>query len=117
MTEIIMMNEVPVWAALLTAFFLVLGAGLTLTGSIGLMRLHNFYDRIHAPTLGATLGTGSILVASMIYFSALESRPVLHEILIAVFLTVTTPIGLILLARAALYRDRSEGKISVPSDE
>jgi multicomponent K+:H+ antiporter subunit G len=115
MNEIV--SEIPDWAALLTAFFVVLGAGLTLAGSIGLIRLENFYDRIHAPTLGATLGTGSILIASMIYFSALESRPILHEILIAVFLTVTTPITLILLARAALYRDRTEGKINIAGDE
>ncbi len=32
----------------------------------------------------------------------------LHEVLIAVFLTVTTPVTLMLLGRAALYRDRSE---------
>ena len=42
-------------------------------------------------------------------FSALD-RVVLHEILIGVFVTVTTPVTLMLLARAALYRDRSEGK-------
>ena len=110
-------NDIPAWAALLTAFLVVFGAGLTLTGAIGLTRLKSFYDRIHAPTLGATLGTGSILIASMVFFSALESRPVLHEILIALFLTLTTPITLILLARAALYRDRSEGALDLPKDE
>ena len=44
----------------------------------------------------------------------LQSRPVLHEVLIAVFVTVTTPVTLMLLARAALYRDRSEGSTEVP---
>ena len=44
----------------------------------------------------------------MIFFSVLQSRPVLHEILIALFVTVTTPVTLMLLARAALYRDRME---------
>ena len=34
--------------------------------------------------------------------------------LIAVFVTVTTPVTLMLLARAALYRDRSEGSTEVP---
>ena len=29
-----------------------------------------FYERVHAPTLGTTLGTACIVVASMIYFSA-----------------------------------------------
>ena len=44
----------------------------------------------------------------------LHGRPVLHEILIGVFLTVTTPITLMLLVRAALYRDREEGSDTVP---
>jgi multicomponent K+:H+ antiporter subunit G len=39
-----------------------------------------------------------------------------HEILIAIFVTLTTPITLMLLARAALYRDRSEGSTIVPED-
>ena len=38
----------------------------------------------------------------------------LHEVLIALFVTVTTPVTLMLLARAALYRDRSEGSTDIP---
>ncbi len=96
--------ELPAWVALLTALLVLLGAGLTLVGSIGLLRLGDFFQRVHAPTLGTTLGTGSILIASMLCFSVLESRPVLHEILIAVFVTVTTPVTLILLVRATQHR-------------
>lgn len=108
--------DLPIWAARLTAFLVLLGAVITLAGAIGLARFRSFYDRVHAPTLGATLGAGCILLGSIVCFSVLETRPVLHEILIAVFLTVTTPITLILLARAALYRDRSEGDKFVPKD-
>jgi multicomponent K+:H+ antiporter subunit G len=35
-------------------------------------------------------------------------------VLIGVFLTLTTPITLMLLVRAALYRDREEGSQDVP---
>ena len=101
--------ELPVFTALVTAALILLGATLALTGSIGLLRLRNFYDRVHAPTMGSTLGAGLILIASMVLFSALELRPVLHEILIAVFMTVTTPVTYMLLVRAALHRDRGEG--------
>ena len=101
-------TELPAWAALLTALLLLLGAGLSFIGSLGLLRLKSFYDRVHAPTLGTTLGTGSILIASMLFFSVLGSRFVIHEILIAVFVTVTTPVTLILLVRAAIFRDRRE---------
>lgn len=101
--------DMPLPAAIIVAVLLILGAGLTLIGAAGLIRLGSFYDRIHAPTLGTTLGTGSILVASMLFFSVLQTRLVLHELLIAVFMTVTTPVTLILLARATLYRDRRIG--------
>lgn len=111
------MTDLPAWAALLVAFLVLVGAGLTLIGVVGLLRLRSFYERVHAPTLGTTFGAGSILVASMIFFSVLEARLVLHEILIAVFITVTTPITLMLLARAALYRDRAEGADFVPVHE
>lgn len=97
-------------AALLAALFVLLGALLALIGSLGLLRLRDFYDRVHAPTMGTTLGTGCVLIASMVLFSAHESRPVLHEILIGVFMTVTTPVTFMLLVRAALHRDRAKGR-------
>ena len=106
--------ELPAWAALAVALLLLLGAGLALTGSVGLLRLSTFYERVHAPTLGTTLGIGCVLVASMLFFSLLQTRLVLHEIVITVFVVVTTPVTLMLLARAALYRDRIEGSEAVP---
>jgi multicomponent K+:H+ antiporter subunit G len=106
--------ELPAWAALLTALLLVLGAALTLLGSLGLLRLGSFYERIHAPTLGSTLGIGFVLIASMLAFSVLQSRLVVHEVLITALMVVTTPVTLMLLARAALYRDRREGNTKVP---
>ena len=100
--------ELPAWAALVTAALLFLGAAITLIGSLGLLRLKTFYERVHAPTLGTTLGTGCIVLASMIYFSVLQTRPVLHEILIVVFVILTTPVTLMILVRAAMLRDRWE---------
>jgi multicomponent K+:H+ antiporter subunit G len=107
--------DLPVWAALVTSFLVLLGAGFTLIGAIGLLRLKTFYERMHAPTLGATWGAAGILLGSVVFFSTLQSRPILQEALIAVFVTVTTPVTLMLLARAALYRDRSEGSTDIPS--
>jgi multicomponent K+:H+ antiporter subunit G len=106
--------DLPGWAAILTALLLLLGAGLTLTGSLGLLRLGSFYERLHSPTLGTTLGIGCVLLASMLFFSVLQTRLVLHEVLIAAFVFITTPVTLMLLARAALYRDRREGSAEVP---
>ena len=108
------LDTLPVWAALLASVLVLLGAGITLVGAIGLLRLRTFYERMHAPTLGATWGAGGVLLGSIVLFSVVQARPVLHEALIAVFVTVTTPVTLMLLARAALYRDRSEGSADVP---
>jgi multicomponent K+:H+ antiporter subunit G len=93
------------WAA---GVLVVLGALLAFAGSLGLLRLKTFYERVHPPTMGTTLGTGLILIASMLHFSAIESRPVLHEILIAIFMTLSTPVTYMLLVRAALHRDRRD---------
>jgi multicomponent K+:H+ antiporter subunit G len=103
-------TEIPTLAAMLTALFLVLGAAITLIGSLGLLRLRTFYQRVHAPTLGTTLGTAFIAIASMIYFSTAGMRPVLHELLIIIFVIVTTPITLMILVRAAVFRDEIENK-------
>jgi len=108
-------RDLPAWAAIAVSVFLVIGSGLTLIGAIGFARLPTFYERIHAPTLGTSWGTGGIVMASMIFFTVLATRPVVHEILIGIFVTVTTPVTLMLLARAALHRDRAEGNPEVPA--
>lgn len=104
--------DLPVWAAVAVAFFLLSGALLAFIGAVGFVRLPTFYERIHAPTLGTSGGIGGVMLASMIFFSVSSSRPVLHEILIGIFVTVTTPITFMLLARAALHRDRVEKRDS-----
>ena len=99
----------PDLLAVLVAVLAFGGAALSLLGAVGLVRLGSFYDRVHAPTLGTTLGMALILLASWLAFGPGQGRWLPRELLIAVFLTVTTPVTLILLARAALFRDRVEG--------
>ena len=91
------------------ALLVLAGASLALIGSVGLLRMKTFYERVHPPTMGTTLGTGLVLIGSMLFFSFHESRPVLHEILIGVFMTINTPVTYMLLVRAALHRDRQAG--------
>ena len=69
----------PAWAPLLTAFLVLLGAGLTLIGAIGTLRFGAFFERVHAPTLGTSWGTGAIALASIVCFSALGSRSVARD--------------------------------------
>lgn len=108
------MIEIPLWGAIVFSILIVGGAALTLLGCLGLARLSSFYARVHSPTLGTSFGMLGVVAASALYFSLVEMRPVLHEILILVFVTVTTPVTLMLLSRAALHRDRAHGDPDVP---
>ncbi len=110
----IFVPDLPAWAAILVAILVLAGAAMTLTGSIGLLRFKSFYQRLHPPTLGSSSGTLLIVAGSILCFSVLRTRPSVHELLIVLFVTLTTPVTFILLARAALYRDRVEGRDDVP---
>ena len=109
-------SDLPLWAAWTIVAVTVCGSLLALIGSAGLVVLKRFYERVHAPTLGATLGMALIVVASVVFWSMTEGRLALRDLLIGVFLTVTTPVTLILLARAAVYRDRVEGDKAAPPE-
>jgi multicomponent K+:H+ antiporter subunit G len=102
--------DIPAWAEIVTAALVLLGATITLIGAFGLVRMKTFYARVHPPTLGTTLGTGCIAMASIVYFSVLQTRPVLHEVLLVLFVLVTTPVTLMLLVRAALFRDEAKSE-------
>jgi multicomponent K+:H+ antiporter subunit G len=99
-------DAIPLWIGVPAALLLIIGGLLTLIGSIGLLRLPNFYCRMHPPTMGVTLGTGSVLIASMLVSTAALHRPVIHEVVIAVLVVMTAPVTAILLMQAARRRSR-----------
>jgi len=88
-------------------FFLSLlilaGAAFTFIGSLGLARLRDFYTRLHGPTKATTLGVGSLLIASAVYFSTRGAGISLHEALVTLFLFITAPASAHLLSKAALH--------------
>lgn len=102
--------ELPGWADLLASVLVVTGSLLALIGSFGLLRLRELFARIHAPTLGGTLGLGCILLASMLVASVEAHRFIFQEILIALFMVATSPITAMLLMRAGIYRRRTDRK-------
>lgn len=99
--------QLPLWAAILVAVLVLLGSGLTMVGAVGLARLKSFYERAHPPTLGSTVGAAAVLLASLLYFSVGGGRAAVHELLILVIIPLVAPVTMMLLARAALFRDRS----------
>lgn len=99
-------QELPAWAALTAAVLLMLGGLLTVIGSLGLVRLPSFFARMHGPSMGSTLGIGCVLLASMLVASVRGGRPVVHEVLITIFVVTTAPITAMLLMRAAVQRPK-----------
>ena len=87
----------------LLSALILLGAAFTLIGSLGLAILPDFFTRLHGPTKATTLGVGSLLIASAIYFSTHGEGLSLHEVLITLFLFITAPVSAHLLAKAALH--------------
>ena len=103
------LEQIPPVIAILISAFVLLGTVLTLLGTIGLVRLGSFYERLHAPTLGTSWGAAGILIGSMLMYSTVGSRAGVHEIFLGLLIMVTTPVTMMVLGRAALHRERAEG--------
>ncbi|PPC96498.1 MAG: Na+/H+ antiporter subunit G [Methylotenera sp.] len=99
-----------IWLEYFISFLIIVGAGFTLLGSIGLARLPDFFMRVHGPTKTTTLGVGSMVIASAIYFSVTGDGVSLHEIIATVFLFITAPVSAHLLTKAALYITAGAGR-------
>ena len=106
---------IPAFLDTITAVFLLLGAGFALVGSIGLARLPDIFTRLHGPTKATTLGVGSILLGSVLYFSTRYGLS-LHEVLVSLFLFLTAPVSAHLLSRAALHR-RCDSLAKAPTND
>ncbi|HEX7238056.1 MAG TPA: monovalent cation/H(+) antiporter subunit G [Gammaproteobacteria bacterium] len=98
------MSEITAWVALPAAILLIVAGAVAAIGAFGLLRLPDFFMRLHPPAMSSTLGAGCVLVASILVSSAVEGRPVLHPLLITLFVVMTAPVTAMLLARAAVYR-------------
>jgi multicomponent K+:H+ antiporter subunit G len=101
-------------AEIVVSLCLIVGSFFALVGSIGLVRLPDFYSRLHGPTKATTLGVGSMLAASVVHFSAATGTPSLHEILVLLFLFMTAPVSAHLLAKAAIHLRVDAGAAGLP---
>jgi multicomponent K+:H+ antiporter subunit G len=109
------MTGVVAWFTDAVAALLVVAGGLAaLVGSFGLVRLRGFFRRVHAPTLGSTLGTWSFTLATALQLSIAREQIFVHALLVALFLAVTAPVTTIFLMRAALFRRRVAGATAPP---
>jgi len=102
--------QLPLWADALIAALLVTGAAFALVGGIALVKLSDFYKRLHGPTKATTLGVGGVLLASALHFSVRGPVLSLHELMITLFVFLTAPVSAHLLVKAALFIARRDGE-------
>jgi multicomponent K+:H+ antiporter subunit G len=95
------------------AMLLIVGALFMLLGAVGLVRFPDLLTRLHGPSKASTLGLGALLLASIVAFTALEQSLSVHELLITLFVAITTPVSAQFVARAA----RRDASASSPDHE
>ena len=107
-------EPLPLWIEAIVAALLVCSAVFVLVAAWGLVRLKDFFQRMHPPALVFVWGSWCVSLASIIYFSALAHGPELHVWLIIILLSITVPVTTVLLSRAALFRGRQSGRGDLP---
>lgn len=104
------MNPLPLWADIAVSVLIIAGAVVALIGSYSLMHLRSFFERVHAPSIIATLGCWCVTLGTVLYFSFQLQSLAAHGVLIAVFLALTVPVVNIFLMRTGLFRARLAGE-------
>ena len=85
--------------AIIVIALVVVGAFFLTVGTIGLLRLPNVYNRMHATSKPTTLGTAAIFMAGFVQFG--PGSEGLTALVGIVFLFLTVPTGSHMIARAA----------------
>ncbi|QOY36229.1 monovalent cation/H(+) antiporter subunit G [Anaerobacillus isosaccharinicus] len=81
--------------------FILLGAFLSLLGSIGILRFPDVYGRLHAATKSATLGVISIMLAVYVHFHFIEGVFSGKVLLTIFFVFLTAPVAGFMISRSA----------------
>ncbi len=98
---------------IVVSVLLLVGSCFLLVGTIGLVRLPDFFMRLHGPTKATTLGVGGMLLAAIVHAAGRDFS--LRALLIALFLFVTAPVSAYLLGQAGLRR-RVISRAPLPDD-
>ena len=90
-------------ADVLSWVFILSGAGFVVIGGIGMLRLPDFYTRVHAAGITDTMGAWLMLVGLM--FQAGWTLVTVKLLMLLFFLVATSPLATHALAKAAFLRD------------
>ncbi|WP_311477721.1 monovalent cation/H(+) antiporter subunit G [uncultured Gulosibacter sp.] len=103
-----------IWLDVLSAILLILGAAMSLTAGIGLLRFDDIMTRLHSQSKPQSSGLIFLLIALGLQQGKWELVPLL--VLVIVFQMLTTPAASIVLARAG-YRSRHYDGVDLALDE
>jgi multicomponent K+:H+ antiporter subunit G len=107
------MNEAAAGPMLVMAHILaVAGALFFVISAIGMLRLPDFFCRIHAPTKAATLGIMLLGASAVLRSLAQGDLAWIEDLAILVFLFLTIPVSSQVLARAARARGVDETSLT-----
>ncbi|WP_290966600.1 monovalent cation/H(+) antiporter subunit G [Gracilimonas sp.] len=87
------------FTSILTIVFVVAGIFFLLVGSIGIIRLPDFYSRTHATSKSDTLGMILVIIGLIIFEGLTINSGKL--VLVLLFILLANPVGAHALARAA----------------
>ncbi|SHG98114.1 multicomponent Na+:H+ antiporter subunit G [Halobaculum gomorrense] len=85
--------------SLLVVALVVVGSFFLTVGTIGLLRLPNVYNRLHATSKATTLGASGIALAAWAYFG--PGGAGMKALVTVLFLFLTAPTGGHMISRAA----------------
>ena len=110
----ILLIDILSWALLVGGCFFIL------TGSIGLLRMPDFFSRTHAAGMIETLGAG-LIIGGLILQSGFP-QVTIKLVLILIFMFLTSPTATHALAQAAMADGlkpwrREDGDDSPPGDD
>jgi multicomponent Na+:H+ antiporter subunit G len=88
--------------SILSILFIVLGIAFILMGSIGILRLPDFYTRSHAASKSDTLGIIFVIGGLIVHEGFTQSS--LKLLFIILFIALANPNGTHALARAAIRK-------------
>lgn len=88
--------------SVISIVLVIAGIAFILLGSIGILRLPDFYSRIHAVSTSDTIGLILVILGMIAYQGFTQSS--LKLLLILLFISLSNPIGSHALARAAFKK-------------
>ena len=85
----------------ISVILLIIGATFILISALGVVRMPDLYLRMSASTKSSTLGVGTILLATAVYFGELGIAS--RAIATIIFLLITAPVAAHMMGRAAYF--------------